>query len=214
MHRLMILALVATVPVFFGATIVPPALAADEPAYPTDGKGLEVGQTVRDAELRTIEDEPVSLRELAEEKGPLIITFYRGGWCPFCNRALEDWQDKLGAIEAAGATFVAITPEKPDLAGKTKDKNKLSYIVLSDAENQAAESLNVLFALDEETQKKYEGYGIDLDQTNGSGEWKLPHPATFIIDREGVVRYAHVDPDYREGRADPDEVLGALKKLE
>lgn len=183
-------------------------------AVATDGTGLRIGQTVVDAELTTRDLEIVSLRDLAEKEGPLVVTFYRGGWCPFCNVALKDWESRLGEIEGAGGKFIAITPEKPDLMSETVRKNELGYLVLSDATNEAAEAFNVLFTIDQATKTKYEGYGIHLEESNASGRWQLPHPATFIIDRRGVVRYAHVDPDYREGRADPGEVIDALKNLE
>ena len=195
------------------AQLTPVARADDSAQTPTDGSGLKVGDTMRDSILTTRELESVSLKQLAQEKGPLVVTFYRGGWCPFCNKALAGWQSKMEELEGAGGTFVAITPEKPDLMIETAKKNKLNYMVLSDANNEAAKALNVLFTVDEATRKKYEGYGIHLEASNASGEWKLPHPATFIIDKQGVVKYAHVDPDYAKGRAEPGEVIDALKSL-
>ena len=195
------------------ARIIPAAHADDTSEVATDGSGLKVGDKMGDSILMTRELESVSLRQLAKEKGPLVVTFYRGGWCPFCNKALEGWQSKMDELEKAGGTFVAITPEKPDLMVETVKKNKLNYTVLSDTNNEAARALNVLFTVDDATRKKYEGYGIHLEESNASGEWVLPHPATFIIDKQGVVKYAHVDPDYRKGRADPGEVIDALKSL-
>ncbi len=212
MNRLIALALTAAT-LAIGSTLIAPHAHADDAAERAPGSGLKVGDTVADADLLTIDAEKVSLRDLAAKEGPLVVTFYRGGWCPFCNKALAAWESRLDEVKGAGGKFIAISPEKPELARGTSKKSHLSYVVLSDSTNKAAEAFDVLFTVDAETRKKYEGYGIDLGEANASGEWKLPHPATFIIDRQGVVRYAHVDPDYAKGRADPGEVIDALKNL-
>ncbi len=212
MNRLIALALTAAT-LAIGSTMIATHARADDAAERAPGSGLKVGDTVADADLLTIDAEKVSLRELAAKEGPLVVTFYRGGWCPFCNKALAAWESRLDEVKGAGGKFIAISPEKPELARGTSEKSHLSYVVLSDSSNKAAEAFDVLFTVDDETRKKYEGYGIDLGEANASGEWKLPHPATFIIDRQGVVKYAHVDPDYAKGRADPGEVIDALKNL-
>lgn len=212
MTRLIALALTAAT-LAIGSTLIAPRALADDTTDRDPGAGLKVGETVADADLLTIDSEKVSLRELASKEGPLVVTFYRGGWCPFCNKALSEWESRLDEVKGAGGKFVAISPEKPELARATSKKSHLSYVVLSDSTNKAAEAFDVLFTVDAETRKKYEGYGIDLGEANASGQWKLPHPATFIIDRQGVVKYAHVDPDYAKGRAHPGEVIDALKNL-
>lgn len=188
------------------------AESAAPAASPEAVNPIAVGEKIPDVSVQNAKGEDVNLRALVAEK-PTALIFYRGGWCPFCNKALAAWESRLDEVKGAGGKFIAISPEKPELARGTSKKSHLSYVVLSDSTNKAAEAFDVLFTVDAETRKKYEGYGIDLGEANASGEWKLPHPATFIIDRQGVVRYAHVDPDYAKGRADPGEVIDALKNL-
>ncbi len=174
--------------------------------------GLSVGDRAPDATLKTVDGKAVHLAPMYAD-GPVIVTFYRGGWCPFCNRALAAWQSRMDEVENAGATFIAITPESPANAEKTADKGKLSYTVLSDANQEAARAFRVHFTVNDETRERYKGYGIDLAASNASGTWELPAPGTFVIDRKGIVRYAFADWDYHV-RADPDEVLAAVKSLD
>ncbi len=119
----------------------------------------------------------------------------------------------MGDIQAAGAHFVAITPERPELVGNTVDKYDLDFPVYSDADGQAARALGIAFTLDDATQTKYRGYGIDLARSNANGSWDLPRPGTYIVDTKGIIRYAHTDPNYVDGRADPDEVIAALRAM-
>lgn len=189
-------------------------LAEAEPADQSSNSsiGLPVGATVTgEATLTTIDGDEVALSSLWAE-GPVVITFYRGGWCPFCNKALTEWQGKLDELGAAGATLVALTPEKPENAGETSEKNGLGFTVLSDEQFQAADAFHVRFTIAPDIKTKYEGYGLDLAQSNASGTWELPHPGTFVIDTDGVVRYAWVQEDYRV-RADPDEVIAAVRAV-
>ncbi len=174
--------------------------------------GVPVGTRISDVTLYDQRGNPVELASL-HASGPVVVTFYRGNWCPYCNQALEGWQDNLAAIEAEGASFIALTPEKPDLTSTAIEDNHLSYGVYSDAGREAADAFKVNFALAGSTVKKYKGYGIDLAASNADAQWELPHPATFIVDRNGVVRYAHVDDDYKNGRAEPSEVIAALRGM-
>ncbi|MBE7506929.1 MAG: DUF3179 domain-containing protein [Planctomycetia bacterium] len=173
--------------------------------------GLSVGEKAPDVALTTLEGKAVHLASLYKD-GPVVLTFYRGGWCPICNRALSSWRDKLGALEAAGGKFVALSPEKPDHAAKTIEKGHLNFTVLGDPRHEAAKAFRVHFTVDEETKAKYKGFGLDVAESNVSGTWDLPAPATFVIDKGGVVRYAFADWDYKK-RADPDEVIAAVKTL-
>jgi len=176
--------------------------------------GLQVGEEAPDVRVENMKGETVSLGDLYAQKGPVVLTFYRGGWCPFCNRALQDWQQKVGDLDELGATFVAMSPETPAHAVETIEKGDLDYTVLSDVTGEATRRFRVAFELAPETKKAYKGYGIDLTEYNASRRWELPAPATYIIDRDGIIRYAHASWDYREGRADPDEVLEALRDMQ
>lgn len=191
----------------FGAS----AAAADNDKYPDHTPGLAVGTKAPEVVVTGVDGEPVRLSTLYE-RGPIVLTFYRGGWCPICTRALAAWRDKLGALDAAGGTFVALTPEKPEIAAATREGVKTEYEVYSDGSHEAAKAFNVHFVVDDDTRSKYEKYGLHVDKANVSGTWELPAPATFVIDAEGVIRWAFADWDYTK-RADPDEVIAAVKAL-
>ncbi len=183
--------------------------AADSEAPTTPG--LKVGDRAPEVNLTDSAGKAVRLSSLYE-KQPVVLTFYRGGWCPFCMEALAGWQEKLPDLQAAGVNFVAVTLEKPQYADETVDKLGLNYTVLLDEAGQAAEEFKVKFRLDDATRTKYQQYGIDLEDRNSSGKWTLPAPGTFLIDTDGVIRYAFADWDYKQ-RADPDEVIAAARAL-
>jgi peroxiredoxin len=172
---------------------------------------LALGDKAPDAALTTVDGKIVQLASLYKD-GPIVLTFYRGGWCPICNRALLAWQDKLDDLKEAGGTFVALSPEKPDHASKTIERGHLSYTVLSDPKFEAAKAFRVHFAVDEGTKAKYKQFGMNVAEANASGTWELPAPATFVIDRKGVVRYVFADWDYKK-RADPGEVVAAVRAI-
>jgi len=199
-------------PVFAAAALIGCSSTSESaPAAKEPVPGLAVGDKAPNAALTTVDGKTVHLASLYAD-GPVIVTFYRGGWCPFCNRALSEWQGMMDEVKGAGATFVAITPESPANAAGTIEKDHLSYVVLSDTDQSAARAYKVYFMVDDQTRAKYKGYGIDLEKSNASGTWELPAPGTFVIDRAGVVRYAFADWDYKK-RADPDEVMAAVRAL-
>lgn len=192
------------------APAAPAKVAA--PEKKAEPLGLKVGDKAPAAlTLKNAKGESVALSSLMG-KGPVVVTFYRGGWCPFCNGALKAWQEKLPELEKAGGTLVAITPETPDNAAKTTETDKLTYTVLSDSDESALKAFKVGFEMDAATQTKYKGYGIDLAKHNASGQWKLPHPGTFVINPSGVITYASVSKDYTK-RADPAEAIAAVKAI-
>ena len=146
------------------------------------------------------------------EKGPVIVTFYRGGWCPYCNLELRAYQQILPDIVAAGASLVAISPEKPDDTMSTAEKNGLSFEVLSDVGQSVGRAFGLVYEFTEELKNAYHGFNLDIPTRNGTpGEWALPVSATYVIDRGGSIIYAHTDVDYRD-RADPRDVLEVLTK--
>lgn len=144
--------------------------------------------------------------------GPLVVTFYRGGWCPYCNLELREYQKLLPEIEDLGAGLVAISPETPDNSLDTQAKNALKFEVLSDVGGKAARAFGLDFRIDGELRAIYERFGNDLAKRNGDDSWLLPIPASFVIDRDGRVAWAHVDADYT-ARADPREAIAALRRL-
>ena len=145
-------------------------------------------------------------------KGPVIVTFYRGGWCPYCNLELKAFQDVLPQILAAGASLVAISPEKPDESLSTAEKNALTFEVLTDAGQKVGRAFGLVYEFTDELKSAYNGFGLDIPARNGApGEWALPISATYVIDRDGTIIYAYTDADYRD-RADPRDVLEALTR--
>ncbi len=190
---------------------VPEALDSDAVAAP----GLAIGDKAPDVTVTGVDGKPARLADLYKD-GPIVLTFYRGGWCPFCTRALSAWHDKMSALKAAGGTFVALTPEKPDLAAKTREEatggKADDYAVYSDGASEAAKAFKVHFIVDEDTKARYGKFGLKVDESNVSGTWELPAPATFVIDTSGVIRWVFADWDYKK-RADPDAVIAAVKAI-
>lgn len=161
--------------------------------------------------LNNARGEPVDVKTLLA-KGPVIVTFYRGGWCPFCNMELKAFQDLLPEITAAGASLVAISPEKPDDTLSTAEKNALTFEVLSDVGQKVGRAFGLVYEFTDELRGVYQGFGLDIPGKNGApDEWALPVSATYVIGSDGVILYADTGVDYRY-RADPREVLKALPR--
>ncbi len=170
---------------------------------------LQVGDLAPSIVLHNAKGEIVDVGALLDQ-GPVIVTFYRGGWCPYCNLELKAFQEILADINAAGASLVAISPEKPDDTLSTAEKNVLAFEVLSDAGQKVGRAFGLVYEFSDELRSAYQGFGLDIPARNGSaGEWALPVAATYIIDRSGTIIYAHTDVDYRD-RADPRSVLEVL----
>lgn len=155
---------------------------------------------------------PVDLAALAAQ-GPLVVTFYRGGWCPYCNLELRAWQKALPDLTARGARLVAVSPETPDNALSTAEKNDLAFTVLSDTNGTLADALGIRFRLSPAIEALYRKFGHDLPSHNGDGEWSLPMPATYLVTRDGRIALAQVEPDYRV-RLEPATVLERLTRLQ
>lgn len=178
--------------------------------------GLPVGAKVPNAELVGKDGKPVKLETLiAEADGPVVLIFYRGGWCPYCNKHLAELGARKDELEATGATVLAISPESWEKLSVSAakvgwDEIDTSYTLLSDPEQDAAREFNLLFEVDPRTKSKYKGFGIDLAKWNANKEWTLPVPAAYVIDRRGVIRFAHADEDYSK-RVDVDELLEAVR---
>jgi peroxiredoxin len=172
---------------------------------------LKVGDHAPAIVLRNAKGEIVDITAL-RKKGPVIITFYRGGWCPYCNLELKAFQEALPEIKAVGASLVAISPEKPDDTLSTAEKNALAFEVLSDVGQKVGRAFGLVYQFTDELCGAYQGFGHDIPARNGApGEWALPVSATYVIDRDGSIIYAYTDADYRD-RADPRDVLKHLTK--
>lgn len=174
-----------------------------------EAAALRVGAELPALTLPDATGKPVDLKAL-NASGPLVVVFYRGGWCPYCNLELREWQRLLPQLQALGATLVAISPQTPDNSLSTSEKNALAFPVLSDSSMAAAQAFGIAFALSPELIALYASVGNDLPTLNGNGQWMLPIPATYVIDRGGVVAFAHVEADYRQ-RAEPEQVLDRVR---
>ena len=153
----------------------------------------------------------VALEELLAD-GPVVVTFYRGRWCPYCNLALRALQEIPDAIVARGARLVAISPQVPDESLTMAEKEQLSFLVLSDIGCDVAKQFGIAFDLPDDLGTHYDKLGLDLATYNGGYSRTLPVPATYVIDRGGIIRWSFVDPDYSR-RAEPDDILNALNSL-
>ena len=143
-------------------------------------------------------------------KGPVVLSLYRGVWCPYCNIELRAYQAALPRMNELGASLMAISPQAPDDALTTTEKNELSFDVLSDRGSSVAESFGIAFELSDRLQEIYVGFGNNLAKKNASDDWRLPVPATFVITPDGRIAFGDVDADYR---ADPEQVIEVLEKL-
>jgi peroxiredoxin len=142
-------------------------------------------------------------------KGPLVLNFYRGSWCPYCSLELRLLQQYLTEIENSGANMVAISPQLPDESLNTAEKNALTHPVLSDVGNHVARQYGLVFTLSEHLRPIYAKLGIDIPKHNGDDSFELPVPGTFVLDGSGIVHAAYVNADYKQ-RMDPMQILEAL----
>ncbi len=149
----------------------------------------------------------------ALKNGPVVLSFYRGGWCPFCNLEFKALQERLPEMNALGATLIGISPETPDNSLSTMEKHQLQFDVLSDVGNKVARDYGLVMTLDEAMRPLYAEWGIDLPASNGDDSFELPVPATYVIDTHGVVRAAHVDKDYTK-RMEPEDIITTLRELQ
>ncbi|MTH51955.1 redoxin domain-containing protein [Bacillus mangrovi] len=185
--------------------------AIDDLENSEEGKGLELGDQIPDFVLPDASGKKVSIANLLK-KGPVVITFYRGGWCPYCNLELKGYESVLSEIHEAGAELIAISPETPDASLSTKEKNELTYHVLSDEGNVTAKQFNLVYQMPEYLIELYKEKDLDVPGHNGDESWTLPVSGTFIADQTGHIIYSYVKADYKD-RAEPSEVVSELKKI-
>ena len=181
-------------------------------AFQQGANAVTIGQQAPNFELPNPDAETVSLEHLLAQ-GPVIVTFYRGSWCPYCNLQLRALQARLEDIHALGATLVAISPQVPD-GSMTKDEiSKMDFVVLSDQDAKVASQYGVAWEvpafLIEHMRKDR---NLDLEAINNGNSSVLPIPATFVLGPDGVITWRYVDVDYRT-RSEPDDIIDALQKL-
>jgi peroxiredoxin len=175
-------------------------------------RALKVGNAAPDFILPDAHGQLVRFRSLLHH-GPVVVVFYRGGWCPYCNLHLRGFQRVLPQLQKLGAQIIAISPQLPDNSLSTQEMNQLAFPVLSDVGNKIARQFGIVFELSDRLLELYRQSGHALEDVNGTGgKRELPVPATFLVDCKGAIRLAHVDVDYTR-RLDPDDVIETLKGL-
>lgn len=172
-------------------------------------RALKAGDKAPEFTLQDPDGNPVSSVELLA-KGPLVLSFYRGVWCPYCNMELQALEAALPAIRELGASLVAISPQIKANSRKSVRQNELSFPILSDSKNDVAAAFGLRFTLPDYLIELYKSFGNDLPKINDDPSWTLPMPARFVIGTDGVITYAEVNPDYTL-RPDPSELLPALR---
>jgi peroxiredoxin len=176
------------------------------------GRALHEGDRAPNFRLPNAQGGSIELSALLN-RGPVVLAFYRGQWCPYCSLELRAYQKLLPQLQALGANLVAVSPQTPDNSLSTAEKNELAYPVLSDVGLHVARAYGVAFTLPTELVELYQRqWKNDLVKWNGEGGWSLPIPATYVIGEDARIVLAHVDPDYRE-RLDPEAVLARLRTL-
>jgi peroxiredoxin len=171
-------------------------------------EGLFINSKPADFKAVDQNGSPVVLKDL-RKKGPVVIMFYRGYWCPYCNKALKRMNDSLQLIKDKGATLIAITPEGKQGIDSTVAKTGASFSIISDEGMKISSNYGVSFKVDDRTVGRYKNAGIDLLALNHQKEASLPVPAVYIINRDGAVTFRYFNEDYRK-RISVKEILEAL----
>ncbi|KOX00443.1 MULTISPECIES: peroxiredoxin-like family protein [unclassified Streptomyces] len=174
-------------------------------------RALTVGAQAPRFSLPSATGQTLALDDLLVD-GPVVLTFYRGAWCPYCNIALRSLQQHHEAITARGAHLVAVSPQIPDESLTLTEKHDLAFDVLSDIGSDTAKQYGLAFDLPDDLAAVYDKLGFDLQRVNDGHPRTLPLPATYVIDRDGVIRWAFVNADYTT-RAEPADILAALDAL-
>lgn len=172
---------------------------------------IQPGDKLPDFVLSDARGTPVSSVDLLA-KGPLLITFYRGGWCPFCNLTLRSYQQRLADFQAKGVTFVAITPEQPDASLSTAEKNELQFPVLTDDGLKLAHKLRIVWKQPEDLVAALNGGGANLEQRHGNDSDEMVIPTTLLVDKDGVVRNVFAEADWMK-RLEPQEAVNWIDAL-
>lgn len=148
----------------------------------------------------------ISLKELTE-KGKVVLMFYRGAWCPYCNKYMSQLEQTLPQFSAKNAMVIAITPEPEESISKAVEKTKSTFSIIYDKDRKIMKDWKVAYSMSDDMQTKYKGYGLDLEKKQG--DWILPVPATYVIGQDGKIEFVHFDENYQQ-RADIENILKSL----
>lgn len=171
---------------------------------------LQKGDIIPDFSLTDIQGNTVNLKDLHQSEF-LILNFYRGGWCPYCNMELREYERLKSDFSKTGANIVAISAEVTELANQTTQKNTISFPILTDVDAQFMKAIGIVFQLNEATKKDYTGFGMDFTRIHGNDNDELPVPAVYVIDKNMEIVFVHFEEDYMT-RIEPAAVLDAIKQ--
>ena len=174
-------------------------------------RAVKAGDMLPDFTLTDADRNEVSLKDLLA-KGPVVLTFYRGVWCPYCNIELKALEEVADKIRARGATLVAISMQGASDSRKSQKDNGLSFPILTDKNGELADKLGIRWSLQDYVIPVHDGFGVHLPRIHGDGQWNLPMPARYVVDTDGSVAYAEVNPDYTR-RPEPADLFPVLDKL-
>lgn len=186
-------------------------LEAEYRAEAATAKPLAVGDHAPDVTLQGADGKPHQLAKYAAQ-GPVFVLFFKGGWCPYSILTLRAWQDIAAEIRGAGGSILAVSPQKASRAAMVQEHNGVSFPILADCGNKVAEAFGIVSHVKPLSREILLKLGCDLMDENSSGDLRLPRAAEFLIDRNGIVRFAHVSPVHFE-RTEPRDALAALRQL-
>lgn len=172
---------------------------------------LKAGDMVPDFVLTDSDGNDVALKDLLT-KGPVVMSFYRGVWCPYCNLELQSLEQVAADIRDRGATLIAISMQGAADSRKSQEDNKLSFPILTDQNGELANKLGIRWTLQDYVVPMHEGFGVELPRIHGDGQWNLPMPARYVVDTNGTIAYSEVNPDYTR-RPEPADLFPVLDKL-
>lgn len=172
---------------------------------------LKEGDNAKDFSLSNAINKSISLDELLKENDFVVINFYRGLWCPYCNLELKALQSINDELAKLNTKLVAISPQTPDASLDTKEKNELEFEVLSDTNNKIAKEYGLVFELEEELRPIYKDFGIDIPTSNDDNSYELPMPAVYVINKNKEILYSFIDEDYTK-RCEPKIILDIIQK--
>ena len=185
----------------------------DVPTDANDVKPLLPGMTIPDMHVLNVKGEAITIAAKNLKK-PFVITFYRGGWCPYCNAQLAQMRNAEKELLEMGFDVYFISPDKPEyLIESLKDKKlkkDISYTLLSDPSMQVAQDFGIAFKLDDKTVEKYKKWNIDLEKSSGYKHHYLPVPSTYLVNKKGIIQFQYSNPNYKV-RLESDLLLAAAK---
>ena len=187
----------------------PSSIAQDYAMSAEEVNPVLISSTIPDVSVKNTDGENLNLRDIVKDQ-PTIFVFYRGGWCPYCNRHLADLKKIEDDLAKEGYKVYAISADRPELLKQTMDKNELTYTLLSDAPMTAGKAFGIAFKMDDETVERYKSYDIDIEKDSGYDHHLLPAPAVFLVDQKGIIKFSYVNPNYKE-RIDGGILLAAAK---